>query len=100
MRLILALLFLVIATAGFTQDSAKVYPTYTNTIFRKPYPNYLVEKKSEGTLQVFPTYSNTIFPKAFPDYVVEKGKIYPTYSNSVFRKPFPVKEIGADYEAP
>jgi len=99
MRLILALLFLAFATAGWTQDSTKVYPTYTNTIFREPYPDYLVEKKYDGRLLVYPTYSNTIFRKPFPSYVVEKGKIYPTYSNSVFRKPFPVKEIGAENEA-
>jgi hypothetical protein len=49
---------------------------------------------------VYPTYSNTIFRKPFPSYVVEKGKIYPTYSNSIFRKPFPLKEIGAENEAP
>ena len=100
MRLILALLYLTTAAAGWTQDSTKVSPTYTNTIFRKPFPDYLVEKKSDGRLLVYRTYSNTIFRKPFPGYVVEKGKIYPTYSNSIFRKPFPLKEIGAENEAP
>jgi len=100
MKLLLALFFLTTAAAGWAQDSTKVYPTYSNSIFRKPFPDYVIEKKSDGKVLVYPTYSNTIFRKPFPDYVVEKGKIYPTYSNSIFRKPFPVKEIGAEDEAP
>jgi len=96
MRFLWAALLVAIAATGWCQTPTKVYSTYTNTIFRKPFPDYIVEKKTDGRLLVYPTYSNTIFRKPFPDYVVEKGKVYPTYSNSIFRKPFPVKEIGAE----
>lgn len=100
MKFLWIVLLIATTAVGWCQTSTKVYPTYTNTIFRKPFPDYVVEKKTDGRLLVYPTYSNTIFRKPFPDYVVEKGKVYPTYSNSIFRKPFPVKEIGAEGEDP
>lgn len=100
MRLLLALMFLATAAAAWAQDSTKVYPTYTNTFFRKPFPDYLLEQKRDGRTLVYPTYSNTIFRKPFPDYVVERGKIYPTYSNSIIRKPFPAKQFGSADKVP
>jgi hypothetical protein len=76
-----------------SQDHAKVYPTYSNTIIRKAFPQYVVENKPDGRLFVYSTYSNTIIRKPFPDYIVENGKVYPTYTNTIFRKPFPVEKV-------
>ena len=78
---------------AFAQTTTKIYPTYSNTLIRKAFPQYVVENKSDGRLFVYPTYSNSIYRKPFPDYIVENGKVYPTYPNSIFRKPFPVETV-------
>ena len=50
------------------------------------------------TAKVYRTYTNTIFRKSFPEYIIQKDNAYRTYSNSINRKPFPVGQI--DEEAP
>jgi len=92
------LLLLAVQIQAGDGEAAKVYQTYTNTIFRKPFPEYVSEKKSDGTVWLYRTYTNTIFRKPFPENIIQKDNVYRTYSNSIIRKPFPVGQI--DEEAP
>jgi hypothetical protein len=100
MRFIWATFLIATTTVGWGQTSTKVYPTYTNTIFRKPFPSYLSEKKSDGSVWLYRTYTNTIFRKPFPEYIVQKDTVYRTYSNTIIRKPFPIGKIDEGEESP
>lgn len=94
------LLFLAAQLQAGEGETAKVYRTYTNTIFRKPFPDYLSEKRSDGSVWLYRTYTNTIFRKPFPEYIVQKDTVYRTYSNTIIRKPFPVGQIDEGEESP
>ncbi|NDA27140.1 MAG: hypothetical protein EBZ05_09995 [Verrucomicrobia bacterium] len=65
MRSALARFVVAMATAGWTQDFTKIYPTYSSTIIRISFPDYVPEKRTDGRLIAHSTHSNTIFRKPF-----------------------------------